>query len=69
MHSLLEAGQSLLDGLRERDRVALLSFSTRVRLLAPLTSSRQQIRGAWPRSTPRGQTSLRDAAFAGVGLA
>ena len=31
LQSLLEASRSLLDGLRARDRVALLSFSTRVR--------------------------------------
>ena len=35
MHFLLQAGEALLDLLRERDRVALLSFSSRVRLLAP----------------------------------
>ncbi|HXQ76773.1 MAG TPA: VWA domain-containing protein [Gemmatimonadaceae bacterium] len=68
MQALLEASRSLLDGLRERDRVALLSFSSRVRLLAPLTSSRQQIRGALAMLKPRGATSLRDAAFAGLAL-
>jgi Ca-activated chloride channel family protein len=68
LQSLLEASRSLLDGLRPRDRVALLSFSTRVRLLAPLTSSRQQIRGALATLTAHGATSLRDAAFAGLAL-
>jgi Ca-activated chloride channel homolog len=68
LQSLLEASRSLLDGLRERDRVAVLSFSTRVRLLAPLTSSRQQIRGALAMLTARGATSLRDAAFAALAL-
>jgi Ca-activated chloride channel family protein len=68
MQALLEASRFLLDGLRERDRVALLSFSSRVRLLAPLTPSRQQIRGALALLKPRGATSLRDAAFAGLAL-
>lgn len=68
LHSLLEAGDELLGGLRPQDRVALLSFSTRVRLLAPLTPSRQQIRGAFRELTAVGLTSLRDAAFAGLAL-
>lgn len=68
MHALLEASQSLLDGLREQDRVALLAFSTRVRLLAPLTPSRQQIRGALQMLEAQGATSLRDAAFAALAL-
>ena len=68
MRALLDASGSLLDGLRERDRVALLSFSSRVRLLAPLTPSRQQIRGALAMLTAHGATSLRDAAFAGLAL-
>jgi Ca-activated chloride channel family protein len=68
MRALLEASRSLLDGLRERDRVALLSFSSRVHLLAPLTPSRQQIRGALAMLTAHGATSLRDAAFAGLAL-
>jgi Ca-activated chloride channel family protein len=68
MHSLLDAGQSVLEGLREQDRVALLSFSTRVRLLAPLTASRQQIRGAMATLGAQGATSLRDAAFAALAL-
>ncbi len=68
MRSLVQAGQSLLNGLRAGDRVALLSFSTRVRLLAPLTPSRQQIDGAFTKLTAQGATSLRDAAFAALAL-
>jgi VWFA-related protein len=68
IQSLLEAGNALLDGLRARDRVALLSFATRVRLLAPLTASRDQIRGAFRNLAAQGSTSLRDAAFAGLAL-
>jgi Ca-activated chloride channel homolog len=68
MRSLVQAGQSLLDRLRPEDRVALLSFSTRVRLLAPLTPSRQQIHGAFATVEAGGATSLRDAAFAALAL-
>ena len=68
MHSLVQAGISLLEGLRPDDRVALLSFSTRVRLLAPLTPSRQQIHGAFNTLAAQGATSLRDAAFAALAL-
>ena len=68
MHSLVQAGQSLLDRLRSEDRVALLSFSTRVRLLAPLTPNRQQIHEAFATVAAGGATSLRDAAFAALAL-
>lgn len=68
MHSLLEAGNALLDGLRPQDRVALLTFSSRVRLLAPLTPSRQQIHGALNLLKAEGVTSLRDAAFSALAL-
>jgi Ca-activated chloride channel family protein len=68
MRALLEAGKALLDGLRDQDRVALVSFSTRVRLLTPLTSNRQQIRAAFDTLEAHDATSLRDAAFAGLAL-
>jgi len=68
MRSLVQAGESLLDRLRPDDRVALLSFATRVRLLAPLTPSRQQIHGAFATLAAQGATSLRDAAFAALAL-
>ena len=68
MRFLLQAGEALLDQLRGQDRVALLSFASRVRLLAPLTPSRLQIRGALSTLEANGATSLRDAAFAGLAL-
>jgi VWFA-related protein len=52
----------------DHDRVALLSFSTRVRLLSPLTSNRQQISAAFDTLEAHDATSLRDAAFAGLAL-
>jgi len=45
-----------------------VSFATRVRLLAPLTPSRQQIQGAFATLAAQGATSLRDAAFAALAL-
>ena len=68
MRFLLQAGNALLDELRSQDRAALLSFASRVRLLASLTPSRQQIRGALSMLQAQGATSLRDAAFAGLAL-
>ena len=65
---LVNAGGALLDGLLPKDRVALLSFSSRVRLLAPLTPSRDQIRAALAAMHGAGTTSLRDAAFATLAL-
>jgi len=68
MRFLLQAGNALLDQLRAQDRAALLSFASRVRLLAPLTPSRQQIRSALSTLEAKGATSLRDAAFAGLAM-
>lgn len=68
MRYLLEAGHALLGGLQPQDRVALLSFASRVHLLAPLTPSRQQIRGALSLLKAEGATSLRDATFAALAL-
>jgi Ca-activated chloride channel family protein len=68
LRALLDAGQSLVEQLRDGDRVAVLSFASRVRLLAPLTPSRQQVRGALAALDAAGTTSLRDAAFAALAL-
>jgi Ca-activated chloride channel family protein len=68
MRALLDAAQSLVGQLRDGDRVAVLSFASRVRLLTPLTPSRQQVRGALAAIEATGATSLRDAAFAALAL-
>jgi Ca-activated chloride channel family protein len=68
LRALLDAGQSLVEQLRDGDRVAVLSFASHVRLLAPLTPSRQQVRRALAALEANGTTSLRDAAFAGLAL-
>lgn len=66
--SLIDAARALFDMLREGDRVALLAFSSRVQLRAPLSSSRAEIRTALDGMKGEGTTSLRDAAFAGLAL-
>ncbi len=68
LSSLLSAGRALVEGLRPADRVALLSFGTRVRLLSPLTGDRRTILTAFDRLLGEGATPLRDAAFAGLAL-
>jgi VWFA-related protein len=68
MASLLDAARAVVSGLREPDRVALLSFSTRVRLLSPLTPSRSQIAAAFTQLAASGATSLRDAVFSALAL-
>ncbi len=65
---LVRAVGTLREGLLPDDRVALLSFSSRVRLLAPLTQSHDQIRSALGSMKGSGATSLRDAVFAGLAL-
>jgi VWFA-related protein len=66
--NLMTAGHALLEGLQPRDRVALLSFASRVRLHAGLTDDRRQIVAGIDALAANGTTSLRDAAFAGLAL-
>jgi VWFA-related protein len=68
MRALVDAGQSLVDQLRDGDRAAVLSFASRVRLLTPLTPSRQQVHAALAALDAKGATSLRDATFAALAL-
>ena len=66
--SLLAAARALVSSLHEVDRTALVTFSSRVRLLAPLTPSRLQIVSALERVNASGRTALRDAAFTALSL-
>ncbi|HEX6973800.1 MAG TPA: VWA domain-containing protein, partial [Vicinamibacterales bacterium] len=68
LHSLLQAGRQLVSGLREPDRVALLSFATRVRLVSELTRDFRRVIAGFDQFTANGFTSLRDAAFSGLAL-
>ena len=66
--ALLAAARGIVGTLRSADRAALLAFSTRVRLLSPLTPSRVQINTALARLSASGATSLRDAVFSALAL-
>jgi Mg-chelatase subunit ChlD len=68
MQHLASAVDLILQGLRERDRAALVTFSHRVWLRTPLTSDFEQVRKIRRRPTPREGTSLNDAVYAGLAL-
>jgi VWFA-related protein len=68
LQNLVTAGVALLDGLQERDRVALLSFANRVHLVSSLTGDRGAIRVALASLRATGRTTLRDGLFAGLAL-
>ena len=63
---LRAAGHTVVDLLRPDDRAGFVSFSHAVSLGSDLTSDRNAVRAALDRSRPWGQTSLIDAAFAGL---
>jgi VWFA-related protein len=65
---LREAGGALLDALRPGDRVALVGFSHMVTLGSQLTDDVAGVRAALETSQPKGNTSLIDAAYAGLVL-
>jgi VWFA-related protein len=68
LRELVAAGLSLVDQLRETDKLALLSFATHVSLDIPLTGDHARLREAFANLTASGMTSLRDATFAGLTL-
>jgi VWFA-related protein len=68
LQRLARAGTALLSGLQPRDRLALVTFANRVRLLSPLTGDAPQIREAFSSLNASGRTMLRDAVFAGLAL-
>ncbi|MCM3879759.1 MAG: VWA domain-containing protein [Vicinamibacterales bacterium] len=63
---LQTAGSTLLDGLKQTDQAALLTFSHVVSQGSPLTSDFNRIRAALKETGTSGQTSLVDAAYAGM---
>ena len=64
--NLRGAGKSVLDGLKENDRAAFVSFSHEVVLGSGLTSDLNRVRAAIDDVSTSGQTSLVDASFAGM---
>ena len=63
---LRSAGAELLAGLRRNDQAALVTFSHRVALGAPLSTDIGAIREARERAVGAGDTSLVDGAYAGL---
>jgi VWFA-related protein len=68
MRYLSSAVDLILNGLREQDRVGLVTFSHRVWQRVPLTSDVQQVQRVLTAANPEGGTSLNDAAYAGLAL-
>jgi VWFA-related protein len=68
MTHLTSAVDVILRGLREQDRVGLVTFSHRVWQRLPLTSDVQSLRGVLTEATGAGGTSLNDAVYAGLAL-
>lgn len=66
LEHLRSAGRALLDGLKQTDRAALVTFSEVVSQGAPLTSDFRRVRAALDEAAPFGQTSLVDASFTGM---
>ncbi len=66
LEHLRTAGGTLLEGLKNADQAALLTFSHVIAQGAPLTSDFDRIRTALNEAVPSGQTSVIDASFAGM---
>ncbi len=64
--NLRTAGRTLLDGLKDTDQAALVTFSQVVSMDAPLSSDFSRVRDALDAARAAGQTSLVDASFAGM---
>jgi Ca-activated chloride channel family protein len=68
LQSLKAGALSIVERLRPADRAAVISFSHRLTMPAPLTSDRTVLRKAIAGLTADGSTALRDAAYAGLAL-
>lgn len=68
MRSLSSAVDLILKGLREQDRVALVTFSHRVWQRVPLTSDVEDVRRVLTAADAEGGTSLNDAVYTGLAL-
>ncbi len=66
--NLKRAVTSLIDALGPEDRAALVTFAERVHLLSPLTGDQARLRGLVDDVKAGGNTSVIDAAFAGLAL-
>lgn len=66
---LRAAGAALLEQLTERDEAALVTFTHAVTIRAPLTRDRARVQAALAVQSDHGETSLTDAAHAGMMIA
>jgi VWFA-related protein len=66
LEHLRSAGKMLLNGLKETDQSALVTFNQAVSQGAALTSDVGRVRAALDQAVPSGQTSLVDASFTGM---
>jgi len=65
---LIDAGGALVDALEPHDRVALVAFSNRTRILSTPTTDHASVKSMFSALHPEGVGSLRDAVFAGLVL-
>ncbi|HEV8116217.1 MAG TPA: VWA domain-containing protein [Acidimicrobiales bacterium] len=63
-----DSARSFVDGLPPKFRVGLIAFSSTVRVLAPPTQDREQVRTAIDTLSAAGGTAMGDALINGVGL-
>ncbi len=63
-----ESAQEFVDALPPRIRLGLIAFSSNVRVLAPPTQDREQVRLGIDSLTANGGTAMGDALINGVGL-
>jgi VWFA-related protein len=68
LDAMRAAAGAFLDGLREGEQAALLTFDHQVRLLAPPTAAIATVRRALERVAPAGNTALVDAVYAALRL-
>ena len=66
LRNLQSGVHAFIDGLEEKDRAALISFSQHVSLRADLTSDRAELHDAVDAVSPSGATAWHDALFAGL---
>ncbi|MFO7695195.1 MAG: VWA domain-containing protein [Vicinamibacterales bacterium] len=69
LDNLREASHAVLDGLKEDDQAALVTFNSAVSVGPGLTRDVRLVKAAIDRAEPAGNTSLVDASFAGLMLA
>jgi len=68
LDDLRKAAHAFVDGLDSKDRVGLISFTRRMRLLSDVTSDASEIHDALDETMEAGETGLNDALFAALTL-